>query len=112
MLLWRLLGFSAVHFGLWFLSFFIAYGTDFDHVPGRSGLATAAASVCKVLQYPHDLVLRALPDHLLQQVPQVALVLVTLNSLTWGVVLLLMWRRLSARSTRKGGAGSPHSRVS
>jgi hypothetical protein len=107
MLLLRILCFSALHFGLWFAAALVAHGPDLDQVPAHSGLASAAASVCAVLQYPHDLLLRALPVHLLQQVPEGALALVATNSVLWGTVLFVAWRLLPAMRRNAGIPESP-----
>jgi hypothetical protein len=112
MLLLRLLCFSAVHFGLWYASVVVAYGSDLDHVFTRSALASNAASLCAVLQYPHDLLLRILPAHLLQQVPQLALGPIALNSVLWGIALSLLWYLLSASGRFTVDSNAPRSRFS
>jgi hypothetical protein len=56
--LWRVLSFSVIHFGLWLASALIAFGSDLDQIHTRSALANSAASLCSVLQYPHDLLIR------------------------------------------------------
>jgi len=97
MLLWGILCFSVLHFGLWFLSAFIAYGFDLDQVRTRSVLANSAAAPCSVLQYPHDVLLRSLPSQWLEQVPQMAMVVVLVSSLLWGVGLCIIWQLFRAR---------------
>jgi hypothetical protein len=87
----RLLCFSAVHFGLWIASAVVAYGFDLDRVPTRSALSSSAVSLCAVLQCPHDLLLRLLPARILQQVPQLALAPIVLNSVLWGIMISLLW---------------------
>ena len=90
---WRMmLGLAAAHFALWYASAQIAYGFDLDQLPSRSGLAAAAAAFVRVLQWPHDLVVRALPGGWLQQIPQAAALLVLLNSLAWGAALMIAWQ--------------------
>ena len=78
----------------------VAYGFDLDQVRSRSALANSAASLCAVLQYPHDTILRALPTSWLVEIPQVAGAVVLLNSLVWGVAISVVWQLLLAR--RKG----------
>jgi hypothetical protein len=104
----RVLFFSAVHFVLWYASAIAAYGTDLDHVHTRSALSNSAASVCSALQYPHDLILRALPTNWLQQAPAMAAAVILVASLLWGTVLALVWQLLFAK--RRPNARSPSTR--
>ncbi len=110
MMLWRLLGFSALHFALWVASALVAYGTDFDHLASRSPISQGAATLASVLQYPHDLFLHQFGSHWLERSPQVAGWLVVANSLLWGALLLRAWRLLFASRTTSGGAKSPLAR--
>ena len=106
MLLWRVLCFSAIHFGLWLVSAFIAYGFDLDRIRTRSLLANGAAALCSVLQYPHDAVLRSLPSQWLEQAPQVSIAVVLLNSLLWGLALSVIWKFLRTRGSLGKSSGS------
>ena len=107
MLLRRLLGLSALHFGVWAVSSIVAYGSDLDRVPTRSALASGASYLASWLRYPHDLLLRVLPLDLLQDFPQLAAVLVLANSLAWGIGLLVAYRLLSAARTKSNDSHPP-----
>jgi len=110
--LWRALCFSAIHFGLWIASAFVAYGADLDQIHTRSPLANSAASLCSFLQYPHDLILCSLPSQWLEQAPQVAIAVVLSNSLLWGMGLSVIWQLLRARRTLGNASKSASSGVS
>jgi len=111
MLLRRFLALAAIHFGLWYALAQVAYGSDLDRLPDRSALATGAASLCAVLQYPNDLLVRLFPVPLLRQAPQLALVPLALNSVLWGIMLSLLWQLLSATRRSKASARAQRSRL-
>ena len=98
-ILLRALSFSAIHFGLWFASAILASGWDLDQASNRSSLASAAASVCAVLKYPYDILLRAFAGHLAPQVPRAY---VAMNSVLWGLFLSLEWHLLARSHVRRG----------
>jgi hypothetical protein len=111
-MIFRALCLSAIHFALWRTSAVAAYGSDLDQVRSRSGLANSAASLCAVLQYPHDTILRALPISWLVELPQIAGAVVLLNSLAWGVALSVVWQLLLARKRATNVSKSSASGVS
>jgi hypothetical protein len=97
----RVLLFSAAHFVLWYASAVTAYGSDLDHVRNRSAASNGAAAVCSVLQYPHDAILRAVPNTWLQQVPATtAAAALLVSSLLWGTAFALILQGLFAKRSR------------
>jgi hypothetical protein len=69
-------------------------------------LATAAAYFHKLLQFPHTELLRALPSSWLEQFTPLYGAAVAVTSITWGVVLSLLWRA-RRRPPHKAGAATP-----
>lgn len=112
LMLRRVLCLSALHFALWYASAIVAYGSDLDRIRSRSALANSAASLCAVLQYPHDIALRAIPGTWLQPFPQIAGAVVFLNSLLWGMAPAVVWQLLLARQAIGNASKSAASRRS
>jgi hypothetical protein len=97
----RVLLFSAAHFVLWYASAVVAYGSDLDQVPTRSAFSNGAAALCSVLKYPHDAILRAVPNNWLQQAPaSTAATVILVSSLLWGTAFALIFQGLFAKQSR------------
>jgi len=107
-MIWRILCLSAVHFVVWLGTDIVAFGIDLDRLSSRSAVASTAASVCAFFQYPHDVLLRAVPISWLQQVPMIALFVIVLSSVLWGIALFGAWQLLRAAAKRINTAQGQH----
>lgn len=96
----RILAFSLAHFGAAMLIAVVAFGPDMDQLRSRSAWSRAAAAVHDVLWFPHDAVLRAVPNAWLVRNTYVVPLALVLNSLAWGTALFLTWRAVRRRGER------------
>ena len=97
--IWRIVLFSAGHFCLAMLIAITAFGSDLDQLRSRSPWSRGAAVVHDVLWFPHDAVLRALPNEWLIRNLYVIPLALVINSLAWGTVLYALWQ--SVRRVRR-----------
>jgi anti-sigma factor RsiW len=94
---------AASHLLLAIVSALAAHGRDLDQLRSRSTSAEVAGAIHDVLMYPHDAALRALPRGWLVQNSYLIPWAILLNSLVWGVALLMCWCVI-----QKLGRGTPH----
>jgi hypothetical protein len=96
---------AAAHLGLALATAFVARGWDLDRLRSRSRLTEAAGVAHDALVYPHDALLRAIPNAWLIRSPEIIPLAIVANSLLWGGVLLVLWRAWEARQQRgiRGG---------
>jgi exosortase/archaeosortase len=99
---------GVLHFVASVVCNYVARGFDLDQVTSRSALATAAASVVSVLEYPHNAGIRALPnDWLVSLTPSLGAIYV-IHSFIWGFMLCITWRLLrSVRTPAHGPNAGP-----
>lgn len=90
---------AGAHLALSFASAFAAEGWDLDQIRSRSRFSQAAGVLHDVLMYPHDAVMRAVPNAWLVGNTPLIPIAVIVNSLLWGAVLYLLWR-MPERSPR------------
>jgi hypothetical protein len=96
MIFLRIVLFSTIHFAVAMIIAIVAFGSAMDQLRFRSPWSRGAAAVHDVLWFPHDAVLRAVPNPWLRHRYFSPLALVT-SSLLWGTVLyalLQSWRRV------------------
>ena len=97
MTIWRVLFFSFTHFALSVGAGFVGYGADLDQISSRSGVARYAAAVHGVLQFPHDVLIRSLPQSWLEFITPGLGILFALHSLAWGLGLVALTQLIRTR---------------
>jgi hypothetical protein len=90
--IWRIVLFSAGHFALAMLIAIAAFGSDLDQLRSRSPWSRGAAVVHDVLWFPHDALLRGIPNEWMIRNLYVIPLALVINSLVWGTVLYAVWQ--------------------
>jgi hypothetical protein len=80
----------------------VAFGADFDQLASRTQLSRGAAAVHNFLWWPHDAVVRSIPNAWLIRNRYIIPVLIVANSLAWGAVIYGLGRAaVSLRRSRR-----------
>ena len=98
--MWRILAFTLAHFVAWLASALITFGTDMDQLRGRSALSRTIGHVYDVLNFPHDTLLRMVPN---RHIAAMTVPAIITTSLLWGLALYAFWslaRRRRSRTAR------------
>lgn len=86
--MWRILAFALAHFVAWLAAAFLTFGTDLDRLRSRSALSRSVGYVYDVLNFPHDHLLRAVPN---RHIALMTIPAILTTSLLWGTVLYAVW---------------------
>ena len=85
----RILAFSVVHFLVATGVAILTYGTDLDQLRSRSTVSRVSGVVYDIVWYPHDAIIRAIPNATLIRPGVIPSVLVG-ASLLWGCAAWLL----------------------